>query len=81
MHPADILAAVRKSRYRFLTNVAAAHKLSAVTLRTALRRPQRRAELAISRATGIPLHILWPDRWTTAGRRIVARGRPIARAA
>jgi len=81
MHPADILAAVRKSRFRYLTNVAAAHKLSAATLRTALRRPQRRAELAISKATGLPLYVLWPQRWSVSGKRLVRRGRVSKRAA
>ncbi len=74
MHHADILAAVRKSKYRFLPNVSKQYGVSAASLRAALRRPQLRAERAISKATGIPLHVLWPDRWSPDGTRLVHRG-------
>lgn len=74
MHEADILAAVRKSKLRFLPAVAARYGVSAVSLRAALYRPQRRAEEAISKATGVPLHVLWPDRWSPEGERLVRRG-------
>jgi Ner family transcriptional regulator len=75
MHSADILAAVRKSRFRFLPAISDQFDVSEVSLRAALRRPQRRAEIAISKATGVPLHKLWPDRWSPNGERLVTRGR------
>ncbi|MGY6246644.1 helix-turn-helix domain-containing protein [Bosea thiooxidans] len=81
MHEADILAAVRKSKYRFLPAIAAQYQVSDVSLRAAFRRPQLRAERVLSRALGIPLHVLWPDRWSPNGVRLVRRGRAISRAA
>jgi len=74
MHEADILAAVRKSKYRFLPAIAQQFGVSDVSLRAALRRPQLKAEKAISRAIGIPLHVLWPERWSPEGERLVFRG-------
>jgi Ner family transcriptional regulator len=74
MHEADILAAVRKTQFRFLPRIAERYGVSDTQLRAALRRPQLAAERAISKATGIPLHILWPDRWAPNGKRLVRRG-------
>lgn len=73
MHPADILAAVRKSKLRFLPAIAQRYGISDVALRASLRRPQRRAEEAISKVTGIPLWVLWPDRWSRDGERLSSR--------
>lgn len=81
MHEADILAAVRKSKYRFLPTIAQRFGVSDVALRAALRRPQLRAEKALSAALGIPLHILWPSRWAKSGQRLVRRGPAPKRAA
>lgn len=75
MHPADILALVKKSRFRTLEAVAQHAKLSSSTVRGAFRRPQRRAEIAISKAVGRKLHDLWPDRWDTNGTRLVNKGK------
>lgn len=76
MHEADIIAAVRKSEFRFLPAIAERYGVTDVALRAALRRPQRGAEKVISKALKIPLHILWPDRWSASGERLVRRGRP-----
>lgn len=73
MHSADILALVRKSKWRFLTKIAEASEINPAALRIALRRPQRRAELAIAKAVGRAPHELWPDRWDAAGNRLVHR--------
>lgn len=81
MHEADILAAVRKSRYRFLPAIGRKYGVSDVSLRAAFRRPQLRAERALAAALKIDLHILWPDRWSPSGERLVRRGRAPARAA
>ncbi|HEV2556850.1 MAG TPA: helix-turn-helix domain-containing protein [Bosea sp. (in: a-proteobacteria)] len=78
MHEADIIAAVRKSQFRFLPAIAERYGVSDVALRAALRRPQLGAEKVISKALKIPLHILWPDRWSASGERLVRRGRPRA---
>lgn len=75
MHEADIIAAVRKSQFRFLPAIAERYGVSDVALRAALRRPQLGAEKAISKALKIPLHILWPSRWSASGERLVRRGR------
>jgi lambda repressor-like predicted transcriptional regulator len=81
MHQADILAAVRKSKFRFLPAIGERYGVSDVALRAALHRPQRAAEKAISEALRIPLHVLWPDRWDATGQRLVRRGRTATRAA
>ncbi|MBA4224687.1 MAG: transcriptional regulator [Methylobacterium sp.] len=81
MHEADIIAAVRKSKFRFLPAIGQTYGVSDVALRAALRRPQRAAEKAIAQALRIPLHVLWPDRWNAAGQRLVRRGRSAKRAA
>lgn len=81
MHPADILALVKKSRFRTLEAVAQHAKLSPSTVRGAFRRPQRRAEIAISKAVGRKLHDLWPDRWDKNGSRLVNKGKSATRTA
>lgn len=74
MHEADILAAVRKSKFRFLPAIAEQYRVSDVSLRAAFRRPQLRAERVLSKALDIPLHVLWPSRWSSSGERLVRRG-------
>lgn len=81
MHEADIIAAVRKSHFRFLPAIAERYGVTDVALRAALRRPQLGAEKALSKALRIDLHILWPDRWSASGERLVRRGRSMKRAA
>jgi len=81
MHSADILAAVRKSKYRFFPAVSKKYGVSEARLRAALKRPQSGAEKVIAEVTGIPLHVLWPDRWSANGERLVRRGHPPKRAA
>lgn len=76
MHEADILAAVRKSEFRFLPAIADRYGVTDTALRASLRRPQLAAEKAISKALRIPLHILWPERWSASGQRLIRRGRP-----
>lgn len=81
MHEADILAAVRKSKFRFLPAIAQRYGVSDAALRAAFRRPQRQAERVLSQALNIPLHELWPDRWDSQGNRLVQRGRARMRSA
>lgn len=81
MHEADILAAVRKSDFRFLPAIAQRYGVTDVALRASFKRPQLGAEKAISKALKIPLHILWPERWSPSGERLVRRGRTVKRAA
>jgi Ner family transcriptional regulator len=81
MHEADILAAVRKSHFRFLPAIAARYGVSDAALRASFRRPQRSAERALSKALGIPLHVMWPDRWDENGLRLVRPGHPVRKAA
>lgn len=67
-HPADIRAAVTK-RKQTLTGLALENGLDGSACRAALIRPVLNAEIVISRFLGVPLHVLWPDRWDAEGRR------------
>lgn len=67
-HPADIRAAVTKAG-KSLRGLALENDLDESACRAALIRPLPKAEKAISRLLGVPLHELWPDRWDDEGRR------------
>jgi Ner family transcriptional regulator len=68
-HPADITAAVKK-RGMTLTALALANGLSESACRKALLTKYAKAEIAISQFIDVPLHELWPERWTASGSRI-----------
>lgn len=71
-HKEDIKAEIRK-RGTTMNALARDHGLPASTVRNALARPVFSGEVVIATFLGIPAHILWPDRWTTDGRRIRPR--------
>lgn len=68
-HPADITAAVRKKGMT-LTALALTNGLSESACRKALLTKYAKAEIVISHFINVPLHELWPDRWTADGLRI-----------
>jgi Ner family transcriptional regulator len=75
MHPSDILAAVGRSKYRFLTKIAIETGISHARVKAALYRRQRGGEIAISQCLDIPLHVLWPERWAENGEQILNNGK------
>ena len=56
-----------------LKELAAQNGLQAAAISFALTNPHRPAERAIAKFLGVPLHELWPDRWTADGQRIRPR--------
>jgi Ner family transcriptional regulator len=71
-HRADIKAAIQK-RGATLTKLALDNDLSESACRLALIRPSPSGELVISTFLGVPLQVLWPDRYDPYGRRLAAR--------
>lgn len=71
-HKEDIKAEIYK-RGATMSSLARAHKVPESTVRNALSKPVKSAELIISRFLNIPLHELWPSRWTETGQRIRPR--------
>lgn len=71
-HPAYIKAEIH---IRGLTMKQLAEKagLNEAAVREALCRPSKSGEVVISQCLGVPLHELWPERWTEDGRRITPR--------
>ncbi|ERE11443.1 MULTISPECIES: helix-turn-helix domain-containing protein [Chromobacteriaceae] len=71
-HKEDIKAAIRK-KGTTMSDLARQRDLPPSTIRNALARPVFSGEVAIAEFLGIPLHELWPERWTQEGRRIRPR--------
>ena len=67
-HPADIRAEVSK-RGKTLSGLARDAGLDESACRVALIRPLPKAEVAIARFLDVPLHELWPLRWSPEGLR------------
>ena len=67
-----ILAEI-KTRFGSLNAFAATTKLDAAHFSVALGQPYPKAEKLISRALGVPLSQLWPDRYDAKGRRLSSR--------
>lgn len=67
-HAEDIKAALRK-RFGGLSELSESWSLDRSAISNTLRRPfnSMRVERRISDVLGVPLHELWPDRWTTGG--------------
>ncbi|HQU16667.1 MAG TPA: helix-turn-helix domain-containing protein [Gammaproteobacteria bacterium] len=67
-HPEDIKAALRK-RFGTLRAASEAWGLHHTAITNTLKRPMNsmRVERHIADALGVPLHELWPGRWTVAG--------------
>jgi Ner family transcriptional regulator len=71
-HKEDIKAAIRKQG-ETLVSLARKKGLTETCVRNALRTPLPCGERVISDFLGIPLHELWPERWTSDGQRIRPR--------
>ncbi|MCD5362762.1 helix-turn-helix domain-containing protein [Chromobacterium aquaticum] len=71
-HKEDIKAAIRKAGST-MNALARDRNLPLSTIRNALIRPVLSGEVAIAEFLGIPVHELWPERWTPEGRRIRPR--------
>jgi Ner family transcriptional regulator len=71
-HKEDIKAEIRK-RGSTMNDLARERGLPTSTVRNALTRPVFSGEVAIAEFLGVPAHQLWPDRWTSDGRRIRPR--------
>jgi hypothetical protein len=72
MHPELIYAEI-KMRGKSLTELAVDYELDPTTVMKALKKPSLAGEKAISDFLNIPLHKLWPKRWTKDGQRIRPR--------
>lgn len=62
MHPADIIALLRK-RKSSLAALSRANGLSSSTLANALNRPWPKGECLIADALGIEPNLIWPSRY------------------
>lgn len=67
-HAEDIKAAIRK-RGTSLKALSLQNGLCESACRASLRRPQPTSDLVISEFLGVPLHQLWPDRYSKEGER------------
>ena len=68
--------AIKAAIYRkgkTLSDLARDNGLPEPTLRSALIKPTKNAELVISQFLEVPLHELFPDRWTEESKRIYPR--------
>ena len=74
MHPADIVAAVKKTGTS-LSALARLNGLSDAAIRYSLRPPAKRAEEALIAHLGLPPQRIWPDRYSTTGVRLIRRRR------
>ncbi len=74
MHPADIVAAVKKKGTN-LSRLALANGFGESTLRAALKKPHVRAQRVIAATIGRPVHEIWPQWFDAQGRRIAAGSR------
>ena len=71
-HPEQVKAAVRMTGTT-LEALAIKSDLPPNAFSVALARPYRKAEIVRAKFLGVPLHELWPDRWTTNDKRIRPR--------
>lgn len=73
---AERIKAAVHAKGKTLRGLARDHDLHDLAPSTALIRRHKTAEIAIAEFLGMPLWILWPDRWTTQGTRIDHRFLP-----
>lgn len=72
MHPELIKAQIRM-KGKTLKALAEDNDITLASISLALREPCLNAEKVISSYIGIPLHCIWPERWTESGQRIYPR--------
>lgn len=71
-HKEDIKAAIRK-RGLTMTDLSVQYGLNPNSVRNCLGRPLISGERVVADFLGVPLHELWPERWTQNGLRIRPR--------
>lgn len=71
-HKEDIKAEIRK-RGKTMSDLARENDMPESTVRNALNKPVKCAEQIIASFLNVPLHELWPKRWTEDGKRIRPR--------
>lgn len=71
-HREDIRAAIRK-KDETLSSLARKNNIPESTMRNALSKPVKSAELVIASFLEKPLHELWPTRWDKNNKRIYPR--------
>ena len=74
MHPADIVAALKK-RKSSLAALSRQAGLSSGTLANALKKPWPKGEFIIARALGVHPSTIWPSRYYDQRGRLLARER------
>ncbi|KQN64448.1 transcriptional regulator [Erwinia sp. E602] len=74
MHPADIVAAIKK-RKSSLAALSRQAGLSSGTLANALKKPWPKGEFIIARALGVHPSVIWPSRYFDQRGRLLARER------
>lgn len=69
-HWADILAAIKKSRFRTMEALAKHHGLKSYSgIRDCESKPYAAAERRIAAAIGVRPEVIWPSRWHPDGTR------------
>lgn len=71
-HKEDIKAAIRKRGMNMVT-LAIQYGVQPSLVRNCLGRPLISGERVIADFLGVPLHELWPERWTRTGERVRPR--------
>lgn len=71
-HREDIRAAIRK-KDETLSSLGRKNNIPESTMRNALSKPVKSAELVIAAFLGKSLHELWPNRWDEDNKRIYPR--------
>ena len=56
-----------------LTELAKSYNVPAQTIRNALDKPSKNGEIIISEFIGVPLYVLFPERWSEDNQRIYPR--------
>lgn len=69
-HPEMIKAHLRR-RFGSLLRFERLYRIPASSASAAIRRPHCAAEKAISKALGLPAASIWPDRYSSNGRRLI----------
>lgn len=72
LHP-ELIRAHIKMRGKTLSALARENKVDVSTVQKALYSPSQAGERIIAAFLCVPLHLLWPDRWTQEGKRVRPR--------
>lgn len=70
MHRAEIVARVKIATGLSLKKLSILNGLNEQACKQALNRPYKEPEIAISKAIGLPVQLIWPSRYHIDGSRI-----------